>query len=287
MTSTKSMKFAIKTAPMYTTWSAMLDVWKAADQIDLFETAWNFDHFEPIFSDRSGPCLEGWTMLAAMAGHTSRIRLGCQVTGMPYRHPSVLANMAATIDIASGGRLELGLGAGWNQEESDALGIRLAPMKERFEQFREGVALIVELMSSAEGAQTSIAGSHFSLQDAWFEPKSVQRPHPPIAIGGNGERKTLRIVAEYAQHWNSTLSDVTEWTRKRGVMHQHCVDVGRDPNEIACSINLRFDPKIGAAKVAEDAQMWSEAGADIGIVYLPTPHTAAVLEPIAQALRDL
>src|ERR1700712_5524237 len=119
------MRFAIKTAPQMTTWNAMLDVWRAADDIELFESAWNFDHFYPIFSDPTGPCLEGWTMLAAMAQATQRIRIGCQVTGMVYRHPAVLANMAATVDIISEGRLELGLGAGWNEEETAAYGIPL------------------------------------------------------------------------------------------------------------------------------------------------------------------
>ena len=221
------MRFDIKTAPMNTTWQAMLDVWKEADRIELFESAWNFDHFEPIFSDRSGPCLEGWQMLAAMAAHTSRIRIGCQVTGMPYRHPAVLANMAATTDIISDGRLIIGLGAGWNQEESDALGLVLPPLKERFDRFDEGIQVIVALLSQQ---RASFDGQYFQLREAWCEPKPVQRPHPPIAIGGNGERRTLRAVARWAQHWNSTLADVDEWKRKRDVLHAHCADVGRDPN---------------------------------------------------------
>jgi F420-dependent oxidoreductase-like protein len=281
------MRFDIKTAPMHTTWRAMLDVWKEADRIDTFTTAWNFDHFEPIFSDRSGPCLEAWTMLAAMAGHTSRIRLGCQVSGMPYRHPAVLANMAATVDIASGGRLVIGLGAGWNQDESDALGIALPPLKERFDRFDEGVEVIIALLSSAEGARTSRDGQYFPLRDAWCEPKPVQRPHPPIAIGGNGERRTLRAVARYAQHWNSTLGDVSEWQHKREVMHQHCADAGRDPGEIECSVNLRLTPQNDSAAVAAQAAVWADAGADICVINLAPPHTPAVLGPLAEAVAAL
>jgi F420-dependent oxidoreductase-like protein len=278
------MRFGIKTAPMNTTWNEMLAVWREADRIPLFETAWNFDHFEPIFSDRSGPCLEGWTMLAAMAGQTSRIRLGCQVTGMPYRHPSVLANMAATLDIASGGRLIVGLGAGWNQEESDALGIHLPPLKERFEQFAEGVEIIVRLLSDSV---TDFDGKHFTLRAARCEPKPIQRPHPPIAIGGTGERKTLRVVAQYAQHWNALCRDQAEWRHKKDVLLAHCADVGRDPSTIECSVNLWYNPATGPAALADDAARWAEAGADIGIVILPTPHTPEPLGAIADALAPL
>jgi F420-dependent oxidoreductase-like protein len=278
------MRFGIKTAPMNTTWQAMLDVWQEADRIELFETAWNFDHFEPIFSDRSGPCLEGWSMLAAMATATSRIRLGCQVTGMPYRHPSVLANMAATIDIISGGRLVIGLGAGWNQDESDALGIPLPGLKERFDRFDEGIEIIVGLLTQE---RTTFGGRYFQLTEAWCEPKPVQRPHPPIAIGGNGEKRTLKTVARWAQHWNSTLADTAEWARKRDVLHGHCADLGRDPSEIECSVNLRYDPATGASGVAAQAERWRNAGADVAVVSLPVPHTPQPLVAIAEALAPL
>ena len=119
------MRFAFKTAPQHTNWEDMLAVWRAADDIELFESGWVFDHFYPIFSDSTGPCLEGWVTLTALAQATRRLRLGTLVTGIHYRHPAVLANMVATLDIVSAGRLELGLGAGWNEEESGAYGIEL------------------------------------------------------------------------------------------------------------------------------------------------------------------
>src|SRR3954451_990783 len=127
----------------------MLDVWRAADEIELFESAWNFDHFYPIFgnTDHTGPCLEGWSMLAAMAQATTRLRIGVMVTGMVYRHPAVLANMAATVDIISGGRLELGLGAAGKREECGASGIELALLKQRFARSDEGVAVAVRLLT--------------------------------------------------------------------------------------------------------------------------------------------
>ena len=188
-------------------------------------------------------------MLAAMATATSRIRLGCQVTGMPYRHPSVLANIAATTDIISRGRLIIGLGAGWNQDESDALGIRLPPLKERMDQFEEGVQVIIALLSQP---RANFSGQHFTLTDAWCEPKPIQRPHPPIAIGGNGERRTLRIVARFAQHWNSTLTDLGEWRHKCEVLERHCAEVGRDPTEIERSVNVRPSCRPGPAPAATD-----------------------------------
>ena len=278
------MRFGLKTAPMNTTWDAMLAVWQAADQLEIFESAWNFDHFEPIFSDRSGPCLEGWSMLAAMATATSRIRLGCQVTGMPYRHPSVLANMAATIDVISAGRLIIGLGAGWNQEESDALGIRLPPVKERMDQFEEGVQVIIELLSQP---RANFSGQHFTLTDAWCEPKPVQRPHPPIAIGGNGEQRTLRVVARFAQHWNSTLGDIGMWQHKCEVLETRCAEVGRDPSEIERSVNVRLNAGQDPRELQGPIEQWRDAGADVCIVYLNTPHDPAAVEPLAAALADI
>lgn len=277
------MRFGIKTAPQHTTWPAMLAVWRAADDIDLFESAWNFDHFYPIFSDSTGPCLEGWTMLAAMAQATRRIRVGCQVTGMIYRHPAVLANMAATVDVVSGGRLDVGLGAGWNQEECNAYGIPLPPLRERFDRFDEGVEAVVSLLSQET---STLDGTYVQLRDARCEPKPVQRPHPPIVIGGNGARRTLRTVARFAQQWNSTAG-IEHWPAIRATLDERCAEIGRDAASIECSVNLRYDPSRAAEALAETAAAFAEAGADIGVVYLPVPHTPAVLEPIAEALRPL
>src|SRR5262249_38890926 len=141
------VRFAIKTSPQNTTWSDMLAVWQAADDIDVFESGWTFDHFYPIFSDSSGPCLEGWTTLTALAQATKRLRLGTLVTGIHYRHPAVLANMAAALDVISNGRLELGIGAGWNEEESGAYGIELGSVKERFDRFEEACEVLTSLLS--------------------------------------------------------------------------------------------------------------------------------------------
>ena len=193
------MRFAIKTRPEHTTWQQLRDVWIAADEFEIFESAWHWDHFYPFSGDMTGPNLEAWTSLAALAQATERIRVGCQVTGMIYRHPAVLANMAATTDIISNGRLELGVGAGWNQMECDAYGIDLLPLKERFDRFDEGTQAMIALLTEKVA---NFDGKYIKLTDAYCEPKAVQTPHPPITIGGKGPKRTLRAVARWAQQWN-------------------------------------------------------------------------------------
>ena len=187
------MRFAFKTSPQNTTWHDMLAVWQAADDIDVFESGWTFDHFYPIFSDSTGPCLEGWTTLTALAQATKRLRVGVLVTGIHYRHPAVLANMAAALDIVSGGRLELGIGAGWNEEESGAYGIELGTIKERFDRFEEACEVLTSLLTKET---TTFDGKYYQLKDARNEPKGPQQPHPPICIGGSGEKRTLPLTAQ-------------------------------------------------------------------------------------------
>jgi len=278
------MRFAFKTAPQNTTWSDMLDVWKVADDIELFESGWTFDHFYPIFSDPTGPCLEGWTVTTALAQATTRLRVGLLVTGIHYRHPAVLANMAAALDIISGGRLELGVGAGWNEEESGDYGIELGTLTERFDRFDEALEVLVGLLTQET---TSFDGTYYQLKDARNEPKPVQRPHPPITIGGTGPKRTLRSAARFAQHWNHPGTTPEQWKVSRDILFEHCADIGRDPSEITLSTHLRYDPETGPTALAEMAAAYAEAGMDLGIVALPPPHDPSVLEPIAEALAPL
>ena len=277
------MRFAFKTAPQNTTWSDMLAVWRAADGIDVFESGWTFDHFYPIFSDPAGPCLEGWTTLTALAQATTRLRLGTLVTGIHYRHPAVLANMAAALDIISGGRLELGIGAGWNEEESGAYGIELGTLTDRFDRFEEACQVLIGLLSQET---TDFGGRFYQLTAARNEPKGPQRPHPPICIGGNGEKRTLRITAKYADHWNFVGGTPQEFARKRDVLKAHCADVGRNPKDIMLSAHIRLSPDRGARGVIEDAIALGAEGLDLAIVYLPLPYDPAVLEPLAETIRD-
>jgi F420-dependent oxidoreductase-like protein len=278
------MRYGIKTVPEHTTWQEVLEIWRAADDIPVFESAWNWDHFYPLTGDLTGNNLEGWTMLAALAQATRRIRLGVQVTGMIYRHPAVLANMAATVDIVSGGRLELGVGAGWNQMECDAYGIELPPMRERFDRFDEGVEAIVRLLSLEV---TNFEGRYVQLREARCEPKAVQRPHPPIVIGGRGPKRTLKTAARWAQHWNVIVPGPQEWTALKEILVGHCEAIGRDPAEITCSVNVRLGEVGGIGPGAELAARYREAGVDLVIFNLPQPFDPAVLDPLADAVSAL
>ncbi len=157
-----------------------------------FDGAWVFDHFTPLYGDRNGPCLEAWILLAGLAAATSRIRLGVLVTGITYRHPSILATEAITVDHVSNGRLELGLGAAWHQPEHEELGIPFPPIKERAERLEEGIQVMRLLMTKDRATFT---GRHYQLANASYHPRPVQRPHPPIWIGAGGEQLMLPIVA--------------------------------------------------------------------------------------------
>jgi F420-dependent oxidoreductase-like protein len=277
------MRFAFKTANQSTTWADVLAVWKEADQIELFESGWNFDHFYPIDGNTDGPCLEGWMMLAGLAQATERLRMGTLVTGIHYRNPAVLANMVSTLDIMSGGRLELGIGAGWNEQESGAYGIPLGTPGERSDRFEEACEILVSLLSQET---TTYAGTHYQMTDARNDPKGPQQPHPPICIGGSGEKRTLRTAARFAQHWNFMGGTPEAFAHKRDILHQHCQDVGRDPSEIMLSSHVQIDER-GVEATAEHVSELANEGLDLAIVYLRPPLSPAILTPLAEALAPL
>lgn len=188
---------------------------------------WLADHFMPNAEDTSAPWPEAWTTLAALAATIPRIRLGTLVTGNTYRHPAVLAKMAATIDHISGGRVVLGLGSGWQENEHQKYGIPFYTIKNRLERLEEACQVIKSLFNESS---TSFNGQFYQLEDAPLEPKPVQSPLP-LLIGGGGEKVTLRITAQYADEWN-VWGKVSELKHKMSILDQHCERLGRDPKEI-------------------------------------------------------
>lgn len=277
-------QFAIKTPPQHVSWSEIADVWREADQIDIFESAWVFDHLYPIAGDPHGPCLEAWVTLTALAQSTSRIRVGTMVHGMHFRHPAITAKMATTLDIISDGRLTLGLGAGWFQREADAYGLSLGSTKERMDRFEEGVEIVARLLSDEA---TTYNGHHYSLSGARCEPKGPQKPRPPIAIGGTGERRTLRVVAGWADMWDALKATPEEWKRKNDVLLSHCHEVGRDAAEITRSAHVMAPAQADPARLASEAAALFEAGLDLVIFSLRSPFDPGMIQPLGEALLEV
>lgn len=199
-----------------------------------FGGAWVFDHLTPLYGPRPGPCLEAWTLLAALAARTTRIRLGTLVTGMTYRHPSVLAAEVVTVDHVSGGRVELGLGAAWHEVEHRELGIPFPPVGTRMDLLEEGIEVIKALLTT-DGA--TYEGRHYRLDGATYRPRSLQHPHPPVWIGGGGERRTLPLVARHADVWHHWGSPEA-MARKSALVDRLAEEAGRDPASIVRATNL-------------------------------------------------
>jgi len=276
------LSYAVKTPPQHGTWQEFLDVWRAVDDVDLFESGWTMDHFYPLTPPAEGPILESWTMLAALAQATTRMRLGAMVNGMHFRHPAVTANMAATLDHISGGRLELGLGAGWFFAESDAYGIPLGSPAERSDRFEEGVEVIHRLLTQET---TTFSGRYYQLTDARCEPKSLQRPRPPIVIGGKGPKRTLRTVARFADHWDMTFPESpAEWHALDEVLVDHCTAIGRDPATVRRSVHVSWPADADPSALADSAQSFGAAGVDLVIFSMRGPYRAKLVEPLATAL---
>ena len=207
------IRFGVHSGPQNTSFDDYRDRWVRCEELG-YDWVSDFDHFYPIFSDPAGPQFEGLTLLSAMAAHTSRVRCGMLVLGVTYRHPAVVAKMAATIDHVSGGRLELGMGAAWFELEHDQYGIPFPRIGVRMDMLDEACRIMRSLWTQET---TTFEGKHFQLKDARCEPKPVQE-HLPLVIGGAGERRTLRIVAEHGDIWNTFYGDVDEYRHKLDVL---------------------------------------------------------------------
>ncbi len=274
------VSFGIKTSQSGLSYEQILEFWREADDVAVFEHAWLWDHLVPL-REFTSDALEAWTLLAALAAHTSRLRLGVIVTSNRIRPPAVLAKMAATVDVISGGRLDFGIGAGGAlhadsgltgiaRREYDAYGIDLVPIGEAVMALGEACTIFKRMWTEEE--PFDFDGRHYQLEQAICEPKPVQRPRPPILIGAGGERTSLRVVALHADIWNCPTRTADEFRHKSRVLDQHCAAVGRDPGEITRSNQILINcADRGAADAARSLLLeLIDAGAS-HLVLAPIP----------------
>ncbi|HEY3999362.1 MAG TPA: LLM class flavin-dependent oxidoreductase [Candidatus Xenobia bacterium] len=245
------MKFGFQVWNDAAPWQTLKEIALVADR-GRWNSLWNFDHLMPVndafmpqitndpAAYERGDTLEGWTMLASWAALTCRIRLGCLVTAMPFRHPALLAKMAATVDQVAGGRLDLGVGAAWHEREHAAYGIELGSIKTRLDRFEEGLAILQGLLHGQVGGSFTFNGSFYRMDHAPFAPLPVQNKLP-ILVGGSGEKRTLKLVARYADASNmfgNFLATRADYVRKNRLIDQYCQEIGRDPAEVRRTVGL-------------------------------------------------
>ena len=273
------IRFGVHAGPQNATFDQLLEMWQRAEELG-YDWVSVFDHFMPIYGDPDSGCFEGVTLMAALAAHTTKIRVGMLVTGVTYRHPAVAANMAATIDHISHGRCEYGVGAAWFEKEHDQYGIPFPRIGVRMDMLDEACRVMRGLWSKDH--QLSFEGKHYQLKDAQMDPKPVQ-DHLPLVIGGSGEKRTLRIVAEHGDIWNTFFGDIDTFKHKLDVLSQHCADVGRDPADIRKSITLRAALAEDEAGVAERRKELEAAGPSRFSWFVGTPdELVEALKPWAE-----
>lgn len=252
-------------------WDELAARARAAEDIG-FEGVWVFDHFKPLYGDPGGPCLEGWTLLAALASVTARVRLGTLVTGVTYRPPSLLVAEAVTVDHVSHGRVELAVGAAWHEREHRELGFEFPPPAERIHRLDEALEIARLLMT--EDA-VSFAGRFYRLDRATYNPKPVQQPHPPVWIGGSGRNLMLPLVARRADVWHG-FGSVAELERKSRLIDELAAEAGRDPASIRRTTSLSISEPW--SEVRARARRLAEAGFSCLVVEWPTEGEGRVEE---------
>jgi F420-dependent oxidoreductase-like protein len=294
-------KYGVHTGLQHTTMDELVALWQQIESLG-FDWISIWDHFYAADLTGNPSCLEAVAAHAALAASTERVRCGSLVYCVGYRHPAVLAKSITTIDLLSGGRADIGLGAGWSEVEYKAFGLRFPPVGERMDMLEEAAACVRGLLRSPDGF--TFDGAHFSLDDAANHPRPVQDALP-VWIGGGGEKRTLRIAAQFADGWNVPFVSPSAFAQKRAVLHEWCERVGRDPAEIRCAVNLGYArdeddmaeqfanlrmavaPGVligGPAQVAERVQEYVDAGADQVNLALRAPWDPDRLEKAAAAL---
>jgi F420-dependent oxidoreductase-like protein len=274
------MRYGIDIAQQRLEWDELVRRVRFAEEAG-FDGVWGFDHFKPMYGSTPGPTFEGMTTLAALAGLTSRIRLGLLVTGVTYRHPSILAAEAVTIDHASHGRLELALGAAWFEEEHRELGIEFPPIGRRMDLLEDAVQMVRLLMS---GEPVRFEGRVYSLRNARLLPRPLQQPHPPLWIGGGGERRTLPLAARYADMWHA-FGSVEDMRRKSELLSHLASEAGRDPASIGRATSLSLSGSLD--DVRRVASQWNDEGFSYLVCGWPSEGQGRVEEFVSQVLPQL
>jgi alkanesulfonate monooxygenase SsuD/methylene tetrahydromethanopterin reductase-like flavin-dependent oxidoreductase (luciferase family) len=288
MPETQAPRFGIATAPQQVGYDDVLRVWKEADAIPEIEHAWLFDHLMPIGGDPNGPIFEGWTLLSALAAQTQRLRLGLLVTSNRFRPPAMLAKIAATVDVVSGGRLDFGIGVGsrpnppaaWR--EYPAYGLPFRDFAHAVGSLAEACTVIRRLWT--EDQPFDFDGTYIQLTGAFGNPKPVQRPCPPFMIGGR-TTATLRVVAAHADLWNIPGNDLDDCIRRSARLDRLCEEIGRDPASITRSIHLRvaYDDAGSTRDAIANAAV---AGFGHIVLGLPSPYPEHVARWVADELID-
>ncbi|WP_327183482.1 LLM class flavin-dependent oxidoreductase [Streptomyces sp. NBC_01334] len=286
MSPTPRPRFGIMTAPMQVDYHDVLRVWREADAIPEIEHAWLFDHLMPIGGDPDGPTHEGWTLLSALAARTRRLRLGVMVTSNRFRPPAMLAKIATTVDIVSGGRLDFGIGVGSRPDhplarrEYAAHGLPFHDTAHAVGSLAEACTVIRRLWT--EEKPFDFDGIYHRLTGAFGNPRPVQRPHPPILVGGRSAA-TLRVAAEHADLWNIPGGDLDDVVRRSALLDRYCAEIGRDPASITRSIHLpvSYDRPDATRDAVGDA---IAAGFRHIVLGLPTPYPADAARWVADEI---
>lgn len=275
------LRIGLKLSGQDTTVEVLREVWRIADESG-FDHVWDFDHLASIGDGGPlRPVYEGWSLLAAMAQATHRVRIGCMVTGNTYRHPGLLAKMAVTVDHLSGGRLEFGIGAGWAEIEHTMLGIE--GLDHRVGKLRESVQVIKSLWTQE---RTTFKGRYYRVKDAVANPKPLQQPHPPIWIGAGGDQ-TLTVVARFADVWNVSGAGTPDLAAEKSrLLDDDCRRIGRDPTQIRRSAQHFWDGRQ-PGQLAETIARYVALGFTEHIIGLSGPDPVRTAAAAAEALPEL
>jgi alkanesulfonate monooxygenase SsuD/methylene tetrahydromethanopterin reductase-like flavin-dependent oxidoreductase (luciferase family) len=279
-------QFGIMTAPSQVDYADVLRVWREADTIPQIEHAWLFDHLMPIFGDPTGPTYEGWTLLSALAAQTHRLRVGLLVTSNRFRPPAMLAKIATTVDIVSGGRLDFGIGAGSRpshplaRREYEAHGLPFHDFSHSVDSVAEALTVIRRLWTETE--PFDFTGAHVQVTGALGSPKPLQRPHPPILIGGRSAQ-LLRVAAKHADVWNIPGDDIDDAAGRSTLLDRCCAEIGRDPASLTRSIHLQVSydqPDITRDAIGRAI----DAGFEHLVLGLPNPYPVGVARWVVDEL---